>query len=150
MTEISKRNHTPAIDISDEGDVYILRVEEGDSYGTYKDVLTKNGQELYVIQHPGFHVAAICAAGGHVYWAVCFQTDDENDQKIIEYCDGTVILTLEQKGGGGFNNNKEDFRPLVVTSTGDVYVATWYRIYKNDNQLFALADLSYSMFCVVE
>ena len=147
-TEISKRNHTPAIDISDEGDVYILRVEQSD--GTFKDVLTKNGQELYAIQQPGYHDVALCTAGGHIYYAVCFNTSDENDQKIIEYCDGTVIRTLEQKGGGCFENNKEDFRPLVVTSTGDVYVATWYRIYKNDNQLFALADLSYSMFCVVE
>ena len=148
-TEISKRNHTPAIDISDEGDVYILRVEQSD--GTFKDVLTKNGQELYAIQQPGYHDVALCTAGGHIYYAVCFNTSDENDQKIIEYCDGTVIRTLEQKGGGCFENNKEDFRPLVVTSTGDVYVATWYRIYKNDNQLFTLdSDYAYDMFCVVE
>lgn len=151
-TKISKRTDTPAIDISEEGDVYIVCVEEGESYGTFKDVLTKNGQELYAIQQPGFHVVALCAAGGHVYFAVCFQTSDENDRKIIEYCDGTIIRTLEQKGGGAFKNNKEDFRPLVVTSSGDVYVATWYRIYKNDNQLFALdaEGLNYAMFCVVE
>lgn len=131
------------IDISDEGDVYILNNENVGE--TTKAVLYKNGT---VVSSYGdienYPILALKAANGHVYTAVL----DIGIGKIVERCDDTVIRTLQVDENQSF----DDYigHPLQVTSNGDIYLATSNYIYKNDNAIVSVPEDYICYFCVVE
>jgi len=140
-TLMKKKNteHHSVIDISEEGDIYILDKDNDDGYNY---VLYKNG-EVFTVIHPegSFNtLIALSITGGHIYIGIA----DNNDKKTTILRDGVVLHTLDDNS---FNCRK----PIQVTSSGDVYFASTYHIYKNGSMyMLATNDWSLDGFAVVE
>ncbi|MBO4476507.1 MAG: Ig domain-containing protein [Bacteroidales bacterium] len=128
-------NGFSAIGISDEGDRYILS-------GNGTDVeLLKNEEVVYNTTVNGNERYGLHATGGHVYTAV--QCETGGRLTMEEACDGKPVRTL----------NLNDIcikNPLIVSSSGDMYVATENHIYKNEKTLFTITDTWLTGFAVVE
>ena len=137
--------HHSVIDISEEGDIYILDQEnryDGGQYH-YEKVLYKNGVQVDIIdlgKDTGNTLIALSVTGGHIYVAVA----DINNYKTTILRDGVVLHTLD-------DNWFSVEHPIQVTSSGDVYFASTYHIYKNGSMyMLATNDWSLDGFAVVE
>lgn len=135
----------PLIEISDEGDIYVLDTE---SSGGFYSVLYKNWERGAVIDRAedGYFNTALTYSGGHVYTATL--SVNYMNGHIVERLDGEVVRTLEAGEGGHFNSVS---RPLQVSSSGDIYLSSCNYIFKNDNALYSVPnDDHISHFCIME
>ena len=137
--------HSSVIDISEEGDIYILDQEErfSDWHYYYEKVLYKNGEQADIIdlgEDTGNTRIALHVTGGHIYVAIA----DYNNDKTTILRDGTVLYTLD-------DNSFSVEHPIQVTTSGDVYFASTYHIYKNSSMyMLATNELSIDAYAVVE
>ncbi|MBO4476508.1 MAG: Ig domain-containing protein [Bacteroidales bacterium] len=135
--DLPKHEYPGQIDISDEGDVYVFTLYQDDDYYA---VLYKNGEEYSVTDQYNKYVNIdLSIAGGHIYTVAL----DEDEKKATERCDGNLLRTVNIDSG---------LHSMHATTSGDVYLATGKRIYKNDAVLFTVpGEIHYiSYFCVVE
>ena len=135
--DLPKHEYSGRIDISDEGDVYVFTLYQDDDYYA---VLYKNGEEYSVTDQYNKYVNIdLSIAGGHIYTVAL----DEDEKKATERCDGNLLRTVNIDSG---------LHSMHATTSGDVYLATGKRIYKNDAVLFTVpGEIHYiSYFCVVE
>lgn len=135
---IRKSIYSGHLAIDENGDVYIFTKKDDIERGHgFVLLLYKNGEICSEVDKPdGYTPQALCVYGGHVYTAV-----QANSQTVIR-CDGEPLYTLETPGA--LINIA-----LQVTSSGDVYLASEYHIYKNDKVAYALSErCNYA--CVVE
>ncbi|MBO4476591.1 MAG: Ig domain-containing protein [Bacteroidales bacterium] len=140
-TLMKKKNtaHHSVIDISEEGDIYILDKDNDDGHNY---VLYKNGEVFTLINPEGSFNSqiALSISGGHIYVAIA----DNNNDKTTILRDGTVLYTLDDDW---FNCE----HPIQVTTSGDVYFASTYHIYKNGSMYMLSANENpIGCFAVVE
>lgn len=121
--------------VSEEGDVYVSSIEYvGD---VYRSVLFKNGEK-----QDGFDEAeyagrtAVACQGGHVYTA--FEDDTRKEIRIRK--DGELIYTIPLNGSSFIQDGNQ---PLIVTPSGDVYIALCGGQYKG--MLYKNGELLYSL-----
>lgn len=131
----------PVMDISEQGDIYILADCHSDGI-----ILYQNGKEYANLgTYVNSNGLCIRSAGGHTYTAILLKPA-EDSYCINVKCDGTTLREL--------NVGKQTFdlliNPLHVTDAGDIYIALEHSIYKNDNVLYSLPDGAIHLFCVVE
>jgi uncharacterized protein YjdB len=133
------------IEVSQDGNLYVYYVEEDT-----KAILVKNGEKLDGYDMAEFiESVAVACAGGHVYTAI----QDDPKQEIRIRKDGNLLYTIESKIG-----IEEGPRPLVVTPSGDVYIAVHEGVklsalYKNGERIYLVQNTYYNAFaqyCVIE
>ena len=144
---VKKYFNTCAIDITEDGDVYIMTItQDNNKKGIV--VLYKNGEEYSTFGELESHNCSVAMniSGGHIYSAV----HDVNDYKVKEYRDGSLIRTFVFDDINSVSWHAH--RPLYVTSSGDIYLETKYCIYKNDAKVFTSpgGDYDFDQFCVIE
>ena len=131
----------PVMDISEQGDIYILADCHSDGI-----ILYQNGKEYANLgTYVNSNGLCIRSAGGHTYTAILHEPAEDSNCINVK-CDGTTLREL--------NVGKQTFdlliNPLHVTDAGDIYIALEHSIYKNDNVLYSLPDGAIHLFCVVE
>ncbi len=121
--------------VSEEGDVYVSSIEYvGD---VYRSVLFKNGEKQDGFDEAEFaERTAVACQGGHVYTA--FEDDTRKEIRIRK--DGDLIYTIPLNGSSFIQDCNQ---PLIVTPSGDVYIALsggQYKgmLYKNGELLYSL------------
>ncbi len=134
-------DYIPVMDISEQGDIYILADCSPDGI-----ILYQNGKEYANLgTYVNSNGLCIRSAGGHTYTAILHKPA-EDSYCINVKCDGTTLREL--------NVGKQTFdlliNPLHVTDAGDIYIALKHSIYKNDNVLYSLPDGAIHLFCVME
>ena len=121
--------------VSEEGDVYVSSIEYvGD---VYRSVLFKNGEKQDGFDEAEFaERTAVACQGGHVYTA--FEDDTRKEIRIRK--DGDLIYTIPLNGSSFIQDANQ---PLVVTPSGDVYIALCGGQYKG--MLYKNGELLYSL-----
>lgn len=137
-TKIAKELYPHDMEASESGDIYLLVYS-----GRTGTVIYKNGEIDATLTEASNTSGALYVSGGHVYAVV----HDVNENKYMQYCDGTLLRTFE------FDNNQ--YLPtdgIYVTASGDFYMPVRGYIYKNDSRLYSFEEsLGYiENFCVVE
>lgn len=144
LTETLLRENYDAktvMDISEQGDVYILADCHNDGI-----ILYKNGNEYSNLgTYRDSNGLCICSAGGHTYTAILHEPAEDSNCINVK-CDGTTLRELNV----GTQTFDLLINPLHITDAGDIYIALEHSIYKNDNVLFSLPDGAIQHFCVVE
>ncbi len=121
--------------VAEEGDVYVISVE--DVGNVYRSVLFKNGEKQDGFDEAEFaERTAVACQGGHVYTA--FEDDTQKEIRIRK--DGELIYTIPLNSSSHIQSGNQ---PLVVTPSGDVYIALsggQYKgmLYKNGELLYSL------------
>lgn len=123
--------------VSEKGDVYVSSIEYVGN--VYRSVLFKNGEKQDGFDEAEFaERTAVACQGGHVYTA--FEDDTRKEIRIRK--DGELIYTIPLNSSSHIQTCNQ---PLVVTPSGDVYIALsggQYKgvLYKNGELLYSLED----------
>ncbi len=129
------------IDVSEEGDVYISSVEHVGN--VYRSVLFKNGEKQDGLDEAEYSDrTAVACRGGHVFTAIEEDFKNGTPKEIRIRKDGELIYTIPLNSSSHIQTCNQ---PLVVTSSGDVYIALSRGqnkgvLYKNGELLYSLED----------
>lgn len=127
------------IDVSEEGDVYVISVEHVGN--VYRSVLFKNGEKQDGLDEAEYSdIAAVACRGGHVYTAFEEDLNNGTPKEIRIRKDGELIYTIPLNSSSHIQSGNQ---PLVVTPSGDVYISLsggQYKgmLYKNGELLYSL------------
>jgi len=136
------------ISVADNGDVYAFVVDyDTNDYSQYLGYLYKNEELVASVDKISqYNIGAVACNGNSVYTAV----NDLERQETRIHKDGTLLYSISTDFIIHYHHN----RPMVVTKTGDVYLAL-YRpsnsaLYKNGKLLYSANCDAFRFFCIVE